>query len=445
MLINVINVFNLLDTFFWGYLGFIIIIVLGLILSFRMRFFQIFRFGKIIKVFFEILNDKQAKNKGIHPLKIFFSSVGGMIGIGNIIGIITAVQIGGPGALFWVWIAVPIGGIIKYSEIFLGLKYRKETANGYDGGPMFFLKEAFKNKWMPIISCVLLCIYGVEIYQFKVVTDSIVENFNVHPYLVIFPLLAMILYAGFGGIPRLAKICSSIMPFFILVYISICIFIITLNISSVPLILKTIFSSAFTGHAATGGFAGASIVIAIKQGFSRAIYSGDIGIGYDSIIQSESSISSPGKQGQLAIVNLLIDNIICTLSILVVLFSNCWTLDANISGTSLAKEAFSKYMPFVDIFMPILLFITGYTTIIAYFCIGIKCAKYISPKYGTTFYYIYAICSFILFSFTDQSTVLLIMSLSGAGLVLINSIGIFLLRKKITGPYEYSYEEEYVK
>ncbi|MBN2478909.1 MAG: sodium:alanine symporter family protein [Parachlamydiales bacterium] len=112
---------NYLDTFFWCYIGFILIVVLGIYLSIKHRFFQLFKLFQIFKEFVKISKRSNNTQVGIHPLKVFFSSVGGMIGIGNVVGIITAVQIGGPGALFWVWVAAPLGAIIKYSEIFLGL------------------------------------------------------------------------------------------------------------------------------------------------------------------------------------------------------------------------------------------------------------------------------------------------------------------------------------
>ena len=122
----------------------------------------------------------------------FFASVGGMIGIGNVVGIVTAVQIGGPGALLWVWVAALAGTIIKYSEIFLGLKHRvKNDRGGYDGGPMYFLRRAFNNQWIPIFVSILLCIYGVEIYQFAVVTDSLTVNFDLNRYAVMGVLLLL--------------------------------------------------------------------------------------------------------------------------------------------------------------------------------------------------------------------------------------------------------------
>lgn len=421
-----------LDSFFWGYIAFILITLLGCSLTTQTRFFQIRNFPSILKTFFHFLTKSSSGERGVHPLKAFFASVGGMIGIGNVVGIVTAIQIGGPGALFWVWVAALLGTIIKYSEIFLGLKYRVSNDHGgYDGGPMHFLPYAFNLRWIPIFISILLCIYGVEIYQFAVITDSLTTNFDLNRYAVMGSLLLLILYASAGGVPRIGKICSWIMPIFMLLYISMSLWIIFQEISLLPNILKTVFISAFTGHAAIGGFAGSSVLLAIQHGISRAAYSADIGIGYDSIIQSESNTVYPERQARLAILGVCIDNLVCTMSILVVLFSGIWQSTEQIEGSLLVQTALSQYFPFMHIFMPIFLFIVGYTTLIAYFCVGIKCARFIYPKYGKQLYLVYGVIAWIFFSFFDQAQALLVMSLAGALLLIINLLGIYTLRNQI--------------
>lgn len=421
-----------LDSFFWGYIAFLLIVLLGCSLTVKARFFQIRAFPSIVKTFFHFLTKSSSDARGVHPLKAFFASVGGMIGIGNVVGIVTAVQIGGPGALFWVWVAALIGTIIKYSEIYLGLKHRvANDRGGYDGGPMYFLRSAFSNRWIPIGISFLLCIYGVEIYQFAVITESLTTNFDLNRYAVICTLLLLILYASAGGIPRIGKICSWIMPFFMSLYISMSLWIIFQEISIVPGILKNVFISAFTGHAAVGGFAGSSVLLAIQHGVSRAAYSADIGIGYDSIIQSESNTVFPERQARLAVLGVCIDNLVCTMSILVVLVSGIWKSAEQIEGSQLVQTALSQYFPFMHLFMPIFLFIVGYTTMIAYFCVGIKCARFLYPKYGSQLYTVYGVIALLFFSFFDQTQALLVMSLAGALLLITNLTGIFILRHQI--------------
>lgn len=419
------------DELFWGYVAFVVISILGSYLTIKNGFFQVRQLPNVVKTFISYMKKSPTEARGIHPLKTFFASVGGMIGIGNIVGIVTAIQVGGPGALFWVWVTGLIGAIIKYGEIYLGLKYRVENANGgYDGGPIFFLKVAYKNGFIPLFVAFLLCIYGVEIYQFSVITESVSTNWHINRYLVVVILLGLVAYAGLGGVKRTAKICSWVMPFFLIMYLAMSLWIIGQEILNLPAILVTVLKSAFTGHAAVGGFVGSSVILTIQHGIARAAYSADLGIGYDSIIQSESSTVYPERQAGLAILGVFIDNFICTLSILLVLVSGVWTLNP-VGGSQLVQTALAQYFPYMELFMPFFLIICGYTTIIAYFCVGLKCARHLMPKYGTKIYMSYAMVAFVLFTFTEQSKALLIMSLAGALLLIINLVGIFRLRKEI--------------
>jgi AGCS family alanine or glycine:cation symporter len=434
MLNNIFNFLSYLDNIFWGYIGFFVIFIYGLYFLIKSNFFPIFGFFKIVKNFFQMMKIKKS-SIGIHPIKVFFSSVGGMIGIGNIVGIITAVQIGGAGAVFWLWIASFIGAIIKYQEIYLGLKFREKKADRFLGGPMYFAKIAFKSKIIPITICFLLCIYGTEIYQFNIVVNTISSNFFISKTLVMLIFLSLVLYSAIGDIKRIAKICSIVMPVFIISYILMGGFIILKNINQIPSLITLIFKSAFSNQAIVGGAIGSSFFIALKQGLSKAIYSADIGIGYDSTIQSESFEVDPKKQAYLAMFGVYLDNLICTISCFIVLLSNLYIND--IESFNLVKVSLSKYFPFMNIFIPILFFITGFTTIISYLAVGLKCARFISKKRGGLVYLSYSILSFIFFSFVNQDKALSIMSLSGGALVIINLTTMFILRKEVILPNEY--------
>lgn len=421
-----------LDQLFWSYVAFLLIMILGGYLTIKMRFFQIRALPSILKTFLDFLKVRSDGEKGVHPLRAFFASVGGMIGIGNVVGIVTAIQLGGPGALFWVWIAAIIGAIIKYSEIILGFIYRIPNSKGsYDGGPVYFLRAAFKNRIIPTVVAVLLCIYGIEIYQFSVVTSSISMNWQVNHYAVMAVFLFLVIFAGVGGVKRIGKICSYTMPLFLLAYIGMGLWLIIKEAHMLPDIFRTVFGSAFTGHAAVGGFAGCGAIAAIQHGVSRACYSADLGIGYDSMIQSESSTLYPEKQANLAVLGVFIDNLICTMSILIVLVSGIWTSNTPLEASELVKSALSAHFPVIKVFMPMFLLIVGYTTIIAYFCVGMKCARFLAPKHGEKIYIAYAIASFVFFSFFDQTQALLVMSISGALLLSFNLVGIFRLRHQI--------------
>lgn len=435
------NFLTIADTIFWGYIGFALIAFLGLYLTISSGFFQLRAFPAIFLTFYHFLKRPNLNGPGTHPLKVFFASVGGMIGIGNIVGIVTAIQLGGSGALFWVWVTGIIGSLVKYCEVYLGLKYRVlNKEGGFDGGPMYFLRQAWNYKGVSVFVCVLLFIYGVEPYQFAVVTDTLSTNWGINRFLVIGFLLSMVLYAGSGGVPRVAKICSMVLPFFMVCYISMSLWIIFHHLGEIPLILKQVVKSAFTGEALVGGVAGGSILLAIQNGIAAAAYSGDIGIGYDSIIQSESRTIYPERQARLAILGVWIDNLICSLSILVVLVTGVWK--NSINGSLLVQEALSAHFPYMHIFMPVLLFIVGYSTLIAYFCVGLKCSRYLSEKKGPIFFYCYGIFVLVFFSFFDQTKALLLMKVAGAMLLVTNLIGIFWLRNKVEFLKVHDMEEE---
>lgn len=421
------------DTFFWGYVAFVLIIIFGLYLSIKTRFFQIRSLPGIFKLFFQFLGGAEEEKRGVHPLKVFFASTGGMIGIGNIVGISTAIQIGGPGALLWVWFAGMIGAIVKYGEIYLGMKFRVvNDEGGYDGGPMYFLKKAFSNRFLPFIVAFLICIYGVEIYQFSVMTESVTTNWHLNRFLVIAVLLGLVLYAALGGVQRVGKICALLMPFFLMLYILMGIWVIISEAHLLPSIMSEVFTSAFTGHAAVGGFAGSSVILTIQQGIARASYSSDIGIGYDSIIQSESRTVYPERQARLAILGVLVDNTICSFTIFIVLLSGVWKLQDPQLGSQLIQTALDGYFPYMNIFIPVFFIITGYTTTIAYLVVGLKCAKYLAPKNGKSWYVAYGVTAFIFFSYAPQHQALLVMSVAGVMLLIINLSGIFKLRKEIS-------------
>ncbi len=420
------------DALFWGYIGFSLIMLLGCYLTWKTRFFQIRAFTSVIRTFAQEIFQKGTEERGLRPIKAFFASVGGMLGVGNVVGIATAIQLGGPGALFWVWVAGFVGTLIKYAEIYLGLKHRvKNEQQSYDGGPMYFLKRAFGVKWVSVVICVLLCIYGAEIYQFTVVVDTISASWGLNRLVIIAALLSLVFYAAIGGVPRVAKVCSTIMPVFMLLYIAMCLFVIGHYFTDLPDVLMMVLKSAFSGQAAVGGFAGSTMMLAIQNGMAGACYAADIGIGYDSTIQSESLTVYPERQARMAFFGVCLDNFICTLSILVVLVTGLWQTPLDSGSEPLVQMALARHFPFIPIVMPSFIFILGYTTLIAYLIVGMKCARYLHPGKGAQIYIVYSLFALTFFSFFDQTKALLVMRIAGALLLVINLSGIYCLRHEV--------------
>lgn len=435
---NFVTFIDFIENLLWTYCGVPLVIFLGLYLSFKSNFFQIRHLPTVFKTFFGFFKVRKddsvpsGNRQGVHPLKAFFAAVGGCVGIGNIVAICTAVQLGGPGALFWIWITALAGMIIKYSEVYLGLRYReKREDGGYNGGPMYFLSRAFKGKWVTRLVCVLLCIYGVEVYQFSIITTSVSVNLGINSYVVIAALLFLVIFAGVGGVDRVGNISSKSLPLFVLLYVSMGAWVLIDHIHIIPQVLQEVFVSAFSGHAAIGGFAGGGIMLAMSHGIRRGCYTGDIGVGYASVIHSETSETVPEKQALLAVFDIFLDTfIVCTTSLFLVLSTGLWK--EPIEAGMLIQTILSDYFPYMHYFMPFFLFMLGYNTINAYFCVGLKCSEFLSPRWGRKVYLTYAVFALLLFSFIGTAQAQAVMAVAGVSLLMINCVGIFILRKEIS-------------
>lgn len=422
------------DNFLWTYVGITLIIVSGVHLSIKSGFAQIFGLVRCFKNFFACFRRSMPHaSRGASPIFVFFASLGGCIGIGNVVSIAVAVQLGGPGALVWVWLAAFLGMIIKYAEVYLGIRFRLENDVGsYDGGPMFFLRYAFpKLQFLATLMAALMCVYGTEIYLFSVIKNSFEINFNAPPLPTVLVLIALILITVLGGVRRVGLVNAWLVPIFMSLFLLMVAYILVINISHIPSMFIEVFKAAFTGHAALGGFAGATILMTISRGISSACYSGDVGIGYASIIHAETNVNQPEKQASLAIVGIFLDTIVvCTAVMLLVMISGVWQ-DPTIPGSMLVQRALSIYFPHMNIFMPLFIFMLGFSTITAYMVAGIKAAKYIAPKNGKAIFVTLATCAFFFFSFYDPSFAMAVMYSSGGLLMVINIPAILVLQRYI--------------
>lgn len=426
-----------LEDFIWEYLGVPAVVILGITLTIQSRGFQLRNLPTVLKRFFSYFFMKTS-GSGIHPIKAFFACVGGCVGVGNIVGICTAIQIGGPGALFWIWVTAIIGMVVKYAEVYLGIKYRVQNPDGsYSGGPMYYLKKMTHLSWVPVAICVLLCIYGVEVYQFRVITESLSENFHIHPAIVAAALAFCVIFAGSGGVARVGNIASYVIPVFVLLFFGMGIWVLGHNYEQIPMVLSQVFTQAFTGSSAAGGAFGSAIMITMSQGVRRGCYTGDLGVGYASVIHSESEVESAEKQASLVIVDIFLDTfIICTMSVMMILTTGVW--EQPMEAGMLIQTVLRDYFPGMDYFMPLFLFLLGFSTIAAYFVVGLKCAEHVSKKWGGICFNIYAVSALVLSVFFDTSQAQSVMAISGGLLLLINSWGIWMLRKEVS----YQIQEE---
>ena len=404
------------DEILWGYVGISLIFFSIIYLSFKSRFLQVVQFPKILSYFFQSSKETITDEPGTSSLKVFFASLGGCIGIGNLATVAVAIKVGGPGALFWVCVVSFLGSIIKYSEIFLGLKFRVRNAyKGYDGGPMYYLQKAFPTqRWLPILCCIFLGIYGVDIYMFTVIKTSFVANFNLETTPTMVVLLSLIILSVVGGIRRVGAIAMFFLPAFMIVYASMSVWVFVENSAIFPAMLKTIFISAFTGHAAMGGFMGSTVLLTMSKGMSSAAYASDLGSGLASVLQSEVSSQDIQKQASLSVFVVFLNTfVVCLCSMLLVLVTGAWT-SPIMDGGLLIQEALNRSFSNMNYFMPFFLFAVGYPSLISSLLVGVKAARFIHPVWGACVYYIYAVCVFIIFSYFNSYYALMFLILFAA-------------------------------
>ncbi len=428
------------NDFLWGYVGLALIVGVGVLISHQLRWVQLCSPLRVLRTCLSLLKktspplDKsnQQNKRGVAPTRAFFASLGGCVGIGNLAGVAVGVQIGGPGVLVWMWFVALLGMALKYGEVYLAMKTRQPNEQGsYDGGPMYVVAQAFPScrAWLPKIAAGLLCLYGVEIYLFGVIKKTVVTSWSLPAPLVTAFLLALVVLGVSGGVKRIGAISGILVPLFGLSFLAMTFWIVLSNAEKIPSLLAVVVHSAFCGHEAIGSFAGSTFILVVSRGLATACYSGDVGIGYASIIHSESRSQDPCQQASLSMLDIALDTFICTCAALLVLLTGVWS--EPVDGNLAVQFALAKTFPYMNVFMPMLFFCLGYTTLLAYMIAGLKCAAFLNAKWGKKVYWGFAAASFTLFSFVDLRHAFSVMLLAGGLLMIINCGALLRLRNKI--------------
>lgn len=412
----------------WSFLGLPLMLFLGAWFTWHSRFFQLRGLPAAIRYAYSSLQHT-TEGAQLHPLKAWLASLGGAVGIGNIASVCVAVKVGGPGAAFWVWVAAFFGAVVKYVEIYLGITFRTKKGNRWCGGPMHYL--AFASSYsLPTLAALCLAIYGIEVYQFRVVQETISYNCGISPILVTGGLLIAVFATTQGGMQRIADLCSWLIPLFIVLYFSVALWALYQWADRLPAVFAEIFHNAFTGSAPVGAFAGASFWMAAGQGIARGCYASDIGVGYNALIHSQSSEKQPYRQAQLTLLSVLVDVCgACTLSLLLALTSGGW--HTSVDASFLVQEALAQHFSWAPALMTVVITLVGFSTVVAFFGVGEQCAVYLAPAYGKLLFALTAGAAFICFSFIDTGTAQDVMACAGLILLLLNAYAFWFYRAKI--------------
>lgn len=365
----------------WGPLMLVLILGTGLYLMYGLSFIPLRRIGYGFKLLWQ---GRQEKGEGdIAPFNALMTSLSATIGTGNIAGVATAIFLGGPGALFWMWCTALVGMATKYAEAVLAVKYREVDKNGlHIGGPMFYIKNGLKPHWGWLGTCFAvfgaLAGFGIgNTIQANSVADVMHNTFAV-PHLVtgiIIAILAALVLVG--GIKRIASVAGKLVPLMAVSYVISGLVILIINYEGVPQAIVLIFSHAFTPVAATGGFAGAAVWAAIRFGVARGIFSNEAGLGSAPIAHAAASTNSPVQQGNIAMLGTFIDTIIlCSITGLVIITTGVWTQGET--GASLSSAAFELALPGVGSYIVTIgLSIFAFTTILGWSFYSEKCIEYL--------------------------------------------------------------------
>ena len=392
--IEIVN--SAVNNFIWGVPAMICIIGVGLVLSFRTGFLQIRKFPYAMKVTLgRMLKKREASDGALTPFQAVCTALAATVGTGNVAGVAGAIAIGGPGAVFWMWISAILGMCTKFSEVTLAVHFREKNKDGeLVGGPMYYIKNGLKKHWHWLAYLFsafgVLTVFGTgnatqvntittaidsALFNYNLISKDSVSTLNLIIGIVLAALIALILL---GGIKRIGQVTEKLVPFMALMYIVLALGVVVLNIGSVPQVFASIFKGAFSPASVTGGAVG-SFFMSMKKGVSRGIFSNEAGLGTGSIAHACADTRKPVKQGFFGIFEVFVDTIvICTLTALVILCSGVSIGYGDAAGAELTISGFtSTYGNWVSIFTAVAMCCFAFSTIIGWGLYGARCAEFL--------------------------------------------------------------------
>ena len=348
-----VDVLNQIDSIVWGPWLLILLVGTGVFLSCRLGFLQVMKLPRALKLIFF------ARNKGdgdIDSFKALCTALAATVGTGNIVGVATAIKLGGPGALFWMWLAAFFGMATKFSEGCLAVKFRQVDDQGnIAGGPMYYIEMGLGKKWKPL--AIAFALFGImtamlgsgTTTQMNAIVSSVNAGFGVSTYITCAIVTILVAIITFGGLQSISKTASKIVPAMAVIYFIITVIFLIMNASEVPHAVSQVITGAFNGTAAAGGFAGAGLMLTIRSGIARGLYSNESGLGSAPIVAAAAKTKWPAEQGLISMTGTFIDTIIiCTLTGLTIIVSGVWTGTTN--GAEMTQSANHRANHFVPDF-----------------------------------------------------------------------------------------------
>lgn len=351
-LVELVN--DKINSIVWGPIMLGLLIGTGLLLSIRMGFPQFRKFGFVYKNTVGTLFSGKHHHKdesGVSPFQAVATAMAGTIGTGSITGIATAISMGGPGAIFWMWMSALLGMVTKYSEIVLSLKYREKNPKGqWVGGPMYYIQNGLKIKWLAMLFAffaAITCFGTGNMTQANSISVALESTLGIPPLATGVVLAVIIAAVVLGGIRRIATVNEKLVPFMAVFYVICAVIALLLNITKVPAAFALIFEEAFNFQSAAGGVTGYGIMVAMRFGFARGIFSNEAGLGSAPIAHAASSNKNPVEQGIWGMFEVFFTTIIiCTLTALVIIITGLWET-TSLEGSALSIAAYNQVIPYI--------------------------------------------------------------------------------------------------
>ncbi|NMY51740.1 sodium:alanine symporter family protein [Pseudomonas sp. WS 5011] len=373
---------NQLNGVVWGPPMLVLILGTGLFLMLRLKFMPLSKIGAGFKLMWQGRQKGDAESGEISPFQALMTCLAATVGTGNIAGVATAIFLGGPGALFWMWCTALVGMATKYCEVVLAVHYREKDERGeHVGGPMYAIKNGLGKKWLWLGTAFAIfggfAGFGIgNMVQVNSMAAALQTTFNIPLWVTGVVTMVIVGMVILGGIKRIGKVAATLVPFMCVAYIIAAMVVLVVNASEIPKAIEMIFTYAFTPIAATGGFAGAAVMAAIRFGVARGIFSNEAGLGTAGIAQAAGTTNSPVRSGMIGMLGTFIDTIIiCSMTGLAIITSGVWTSGA--SGAALSAAAFEQAMPGVGGYiLTLALVVFAFTTILGWSYFGEKCWEY---------------------------------------------------------------------
>lgn len=375
------DVLNEASSIIWGPAMLVLLLGVGIYLTVGLRAVP---WRKIPYAFHQLWKGRRPEGDGdITPFQALMTALSATIGTGNIAGVATAIVLGGPGAVFWMWVTALVGMATKYSEAVLAVRYREvDELGNHVGGPMYYIKNGLGDHWRWLGSLFalfgMIAAFGIgNMVQANSVADAVYSSFELPTWVTGVAMAGLTAAVVLGGIRRIAEVAEKLVPVMAIAYLVGSSVVIGINITRVPEALGIIVSHAFTGTAATGGFAGAALWAAIRFGVARGVFSNEAGLGSAPIAHAAAQTNDPVRQGVIGMLGTFIDTlIVCTMTALVIVLTGVWTSGDN--GASLSALAFHTALPgFGGYIVTFGLIVFAFTTVLGWSYYGERCAEYL--------------------------------------------------------------------